>query len=413
MKILAVGLLYPPHYLGGYELVCEGVMRAARARGHDVEVITSDYRKPGVSKPDELLVDRTLRSYLDATSQRVPVIGPADRLRLERANGAALERRIRDFVPDVISWWGMGGMSVSLIERVRRKGLVSVVVVHDPWLSSGFQADGWTRMTRRLRPLARVLEPLCGVPIDYRLAAAGRFLFNSEYTLRAVVAAGIDPVDKAVITPGVHPRFLISAPGRPWDWRLLYVGRIDRDKGIDLAVAALAHLPPQAVLTIAGGGDAQYEAELSDQAKSLGVRERVIFLGPIEADALPMLYGAADVVLFPIRWDEPWGLVPLEAMGIGRPVVAVPKGGARSYLRDEENSLLIPPEDPSALAAAVKRLAGDEALRARLRAGGLRTAAEHSAERFEQRMVDELERQAPQPRIQRPSVGRSEQGLGR
>jgi glycogen(starch) synthase len=391
MRILAVGLLYPPHYLGGYELVCEGVMRAARARGHDVQVIVSDYRKPGVSEPDELPVDRTLRSYLDATAQRVPAIRPAQRLRLERANAATLERRIREFAPDVVSWWGMGGMSLSLIERVRRMGLSSVLVVHDPWLASGFQADGWTRMTRRLQPIARVLEPLCGVPIDYRLAAAGRFLFNSEHTLSAAAAAGIEPVDSAVITPGVHARFLTSAPSGPWDWRLLYVGRIDPDKGIDLAVAALAELPRQAVLTIAGAGDAAYEAELSEQAKSLGVGERVVFRGSVEADALPALYAAADAVLFPIRWDEPWGLVPLEAMGVGRPVVAVPKGGAASYLRDEENCLLIPPEDPDALAAAVRRLAADVELRASLCAGGARTAAEHSAERFEQQIVDELE----------------------
>jgi glycosyltransferase involved in cell wall biosynthesis len=391
MRILAVGLLYPPHYLGGYELVCEGVMRAATARGHDVEVIVSDYRKAGVSKPDEVPVDRVLRSYLDATAQSASVMGPARRLGLERANAAALERRIRAFAPDVVSWWGMGGLSLSLIERVRRTGLPSVVVVHDPWLSYGFQADGWTRMTRRLQPLARVLEPLCGVPIDYRLAAAGRFLFNSEHTLAAAAAAGVEPVDSAVITPGVHARFLTSAPVRPWGWRLLYVGRINPDKGIDLAVAALADLPPQAVLTIAGAGDDGYEAELSDQAESLGIRERVVFVGPVEADALPELYAAADAVLFPIRWDEPWGLVPLEAMGIGRPVVAVRRGGAATYLRDEENSLLIPPEDPGALAAAVRRLAADVDLRARLRAGGARTAAEHSAVRFEQRTVDELE----------------------
>jgi glycogen synthase len=392
MKILTVGLLYPPHSLGGYELVCQGVMRASRARGHDVRVLTSNYRKDGVDAPEELPVDRTLRSYLDVAAQRVPAIGPVQRLRLERANAAELERCIGEFAPDVVSWWGMGGMSLSLIERVRRTRMASVIVVHDPWLASGFEADGWTRMTRRLQPIAPLLEPLCGVPIDYRLAEAGRFLFNSEHTREVAAAAGMRPLDSAVITPGVHPRFLTASPSRPWQWRLLYVGRIDPDKGIDLAVAALAELPPQTALTIAGAGDAAYEAQLCEQAESLGVRDRVDFVGSVEADALPALYATADAVLFPIRWDEPWGLVPLEAMGVGRPVVAVSKGGAASYLRDAENSLLIPPEDAAALAAAVGRLGSDADLRARLRAGGARTAAEHSAERFEQRMVDELER---------------------
>jgi glycosyltransferase involved in cell wall biosynthesis len=124
------------------------------------------------------------------------------------------------------------------------------------------------------------------------------------------------------------------------------------------------------------------------------VQERVLFVGPAPPERLPSLYAEADVVLFPIRWEEPWGLVPLEAMGIGRPVVATARGGAVTYLRDEENALLIPSEDPGALATAVRRLAGDEPLRARLRAGGARTASEHSASAYEQRVVDEHERAA-------------------
>ncbi|HEV3321030.1 MAG TPA: glycosyltransferase [Solirubrobacteraceae bacterium] len=391
MRILAVGLLYPPHYLGGYELICDGVMRAASARGHEVRILTSTYRAPGVVEPDELPVDRALRSYLDASAQRAAPLGPMQRVGLERANGAVMERALRDFAPHVVTWWGMGGMSLSLIERVRRRGFASVLMIQDDWLSYGFQIDGWTRMTRRLRLLAPVLEPALGIPIRYRLERAGRFLFNSEHSLRAAAEAGVEPVDRAVVTVGVHARYLTPAPSEPWRWRLLHVGRLDPAKGIDVAVAALADLPPETTLTIVGGGGEAYTERLSRQAEALGVRERIELLGPVHSDALPALYGAADAVLFPIRWEEPWGLVPLEAMGIGRPVVAVARGGARTYLRDGENSLLIPSEDPRALAAAVRRLAGDGELRARLRTGGARTAAEHTAERHERRVVDELE----------------------
>lgn len=392
MKVLAVGLLYPPHYLGGYELACQGVMRAARERGHDVRVLVSDYRTPGLTDPEEPGVERSLRSYMDASGQSAAALTPLQRLRLERFNGTILDRQLRDFAPDVVSWWGMGGMSISLIERVRRQGVPAVLMVQDPWLDYGFQTDSWTRMTRRLMPLAPLLEPLCSVPIAYRLAQAGRFVFNSEHTRCVSEATGVRPPDSAVVTPGVHARYLKAAPERPWDWSLLHVGRIDPDKGIDIAVAALALLPEQATLRIVGVGDRPYQEQLEGQAQSLGVAARVRFSGAVSSEELPRVYERADAVLFPIRWEEPWGLVPLEAMGVGRPVIATPRGGAVTYLRDEENSLLIGPEDPVALAAAVARLADDPGLRTRLRQGGALSAAEHSAERHDRLLVEEIER---------------------
>ena len=74
-------------------------------------------------------------------------------------------------------------------------------------------------------------------------------------------------------------------------------------------------------------------------------------------------------------WEEPWGLVPLEAMALGRPVTASGRGGSSEYLRDGENCLLHVPGDPVSLAETVRRLAGDEALRERLLTGGLRAAS--------------------------------------
>jgi glycosyltransferase involved in cell wall biosynthesis len=82
--------------------------------------------------------------------------------------------------------------------------------------------------------------------------------------------------------------------------------------------------------------------------------------------------------------------VALEAMGLGRPVVATARGGAAEYLRDGVNALVVPPDDPEAIAAAVRRLADDPGLRARLRQGGLATASDHTAETFHARVEDAL-----------------------
>ena len=105
---------------------------------------------------------------------------------------------------------------------------------------------------------------------------------------------------------------------------------------------------------------------------------------------LPAVYEGADVVLFPVRWEEPWGLVPLEAMGLGRPVIATGRGGSGEYLRDGENCLLVAPGDPAAIAGAVRRLADDHGLVERLREGGFRTAAKHTETIFNQAVLEAL-----------------------
>jgi glycosyltransferase involved in cell wall biosynthesis len=171
----------------------------------------------------------------------------------------------------------------------------------------------------------------------------------------------------------------------------LYVGRLDPVKGVDVLIAALAELP-DVTLRLVGSGNELYESELRCQARSLDVHERVELVGPVDAELLPSIYADADAVIFPVRWQEPWGLVPLEAMAVGRPVIATSRGGATTYLRDGDNALLMAVDDPRSLAELVRRLAEDQDLRVKLREGGLRTAAEHSAGRYEQSMVDELER---------------------
>lgn len=413
MRLLSIGLLYPPHHLGGYELVAAGVDDAATRRGHEVRVLVSDHRMPGVSAAENdgsREIHRELRSYLNSSASKLARTSAFERTRIERHNAEVLERHLSDFVPDVVVWWAMAGMSLTLVERVRRAGLPAVVVAHDTWPVYAMAGYPWAAKLRRLRS-ARLLSLLehatGGIPLRIELARSGRFLFNSEYTRDAVLAGGVRTSDSAVLTPGVS-RLFNSVPAAPeWRGRLLYVGRIDPVKGIDLLLPALTMLASNASLRIVGAGNPDYERQLRATAANLDVSDRIEFLGGCAPSSLPSVYAAADAVLFPVRWQEPWGLVPLEAMAVGRAVVATAQGGATTYLRDGYNALVVPPEDPEALAAAVTRLGSDPQLRARLREGGLRTAAEHSADRYEQLVVDEFERVARRVSEQRPGSSRS------
>ena len=381
LRILAVGNLYPPQHAGGYELAWQHAMRRAREEGHEVRVLASSFHAdPGLAEEDPG-VHRRLRWYWDLERYRYPELRPSERLALERHNARELDRQIGAFRPHLVAWWSMGCMSLSLIERVRRRRIPAALIVHDDWLDYGFRHDQWISMwsgPRRSRA-GRLLEPVVGIPTRVDVERAGSFVFNSRYTLEHARELGFRLDGARVVHPGIDERFLDPLPPRPWSWRLLYVGRIDRQKGIDTIVEALAKLPPAATLQVWGTGDEGYVAEMRELAARLGVAGRLAFRGFAGQAALRQVYGEADVVIFPVRWNEPFGLVPLEAMGVGRPVASTARGGSAEFIAHGENALVFEPGDAGALAAHLARLASDGALRARLLEGGRRTAGRFTA----------------------------------
>jgi glycosyltransferase involved in cell wall biosynthesis len=315
----------------------------------------------------------------------------AETIALERANASILDRHLREYAPDVVAWWAMGGMSLSLIERVRRAGRPALGVVGDEWMSYGPRVDAWLRRWNGWRrPTAKVAEALAGVPTRVDLDQAARWLFNSNYLLAGARDYGWKLPRAAILAPGVDlERFRDRAAG-PWGWRLLYCGRLDRRKGISTAVEALAQLPAEATLTVTGEGDDAHRSELASLATSLAVADRLRF-GRSEHDQMPDVYARADAVVFPVTWREPWGLVPLEAMASGRPVVASRAGGGPAeYLEDGHNCLQFEAGNAGALAAALRRLGSDRQLRESLVGAGRETAARFSEHAFHEGLEREL-----------------------
>jgi glycogen(starch) synthase len=394
VRVLAIGNMYPPHHLGGYELIWRSAMRHLRERGHAARVLTSDFRT-GTAEPDEAGTFRELRWYWE--DHRWPRIGWRERIALERHNAAVLERHLEQFAPDVVSWWSMGGMSLGLLERIRRAGLPAVAFVADDWLLYAPRVDRWSRRFRRGEPLAAlagVAGRATGLPARIDLDGAAHYVLISETVRSRARASGLRLPGSEIAHLGVDPDFLDPRPAREWGWRLLYVGRIDERKGIRDAVAALARLPAMATLTVIGDGDRRELQRLQELAAELALTDRVLLSGMRSHAELPAAYEAADAVLFPVRWPEPWGIVPLEAMALGRPVVATGQGGSGEYLRDGENAVLVAPGDPPALARAVRRLADQPPLRQRLVEGGRRTAAAHTETMFNQAVLAALLRRA-------------------
>lgn len=386
--------MYPPHYLGGHELVWRAANAHLRGAGHEVRVLASDYRRPGLpaGREEEPDVHRELHWYW--RDHAFPRLSPPQRLALERHNMRVLRRHLRELRPDAVCWWSLGGMSLSLVEHVRRAGVPAVGVVGDDWMLYGPEVDAWTRFFARRPALAPLAERLTGIPARPDPGPAALWLFVSEF-LRRRALERFELPRTAVAHPGIDPDLFSPAPAKPWGWRLVYVGRIDPRKGIELALRALVELPEEATLAVVGAGDEAHLAALHELVRELGIERRVRFDRRPRAE-LRDEYAAADVLVFPALWEEPWGLVPLEAMAVGTPVVATRRGGSAEYLAPGENCVAFDADGgPPALAAAVHTLAADGALRARLREGGMRTARAHHERHLNEALLAALERAQP------------------
>jgi glycosyltransferase involved in cell wall biosynthesis len=164
---------------------------------------------------------------------------------------------------------------------------------------------------------------------------------------------------------------------------VLVLSRLVERKGIGNVIEAVAQLP-DVELVIAGGPprarlDRDREAIRLDQlARDLGVRDRVDLRGRVERRDTPALVRSADVVVC-APWYEPFGLVALEAMSCGVPVVASAVGGLLDTVVDGVTGIHVPPRNSEGIAVAVRTLLDDRALRMRLGAAGARRARDRNS----------------------------------
>lgn len=384
MRILTVTSQYPPHYYGGYELTCQDVMERFRRRGHDVVVLTSSARVPGVEDVAEPCVHRSLTPQWDWERNRLRLPAtPIGRWTLERAALRTLRTLLEQVQPDVVSVWHMIGIPLSLLAYLESTGVPMVVTVGNDWLIQAPLFDGWQRLWQRW-PFPRP-RAVAGVPVALASLGAATVNFVSAFTKQRALDGSPWTVDRdsPVVRPGVDlGDFPIGArPDQPWRWRLLYVGRLDVTKGIGTLMHAFAGMPGTARLDLLGRGATSYRAELAALAQRLGIADRVRF-DSCSRSELRARYRDSDVVVFPSEWDEPFGVVPLEAMACGVPVVATGSGGSGEFLEHGGNCLLFPRADATALRESVASLADDSGLRDRLVAAGRRTAEALTIDRY-------------------------------
>ena len=161
----------------------------------------------------------------------------------------------------------------------------------------------------------------------------------------------------------------------PEEPHILYVGQLIRGKGVDLLLRALKGLTCDFRATIVGTGNA--ESKLKALSNELGLDSRVEFSGWVRNKDLGHFYSKAKVVVVPSRWPEPFGMIGLEAMHHGRPVVAFGVGGIPDWLEHMETGILVAEQDVGAFGKALHEILGESRFAERLGQNGYRRVREH------------------------------------
>lgn len=216
------------------------------------------------------------------------------------------------------------------------------------------------------------------------LAEASRALTPYRDRIR-IIPFGIDADAWQQCAPTVAQRAaqLRDAAGRPI---VLFVGRLVPYKGVDVLIDAAAPLPVRLVIV----GDGPMADAWKRAADARRHQAEIVFTGSLPDDEVKALMHAADVFVLPsVTTAEAFGVVQLEAMGVGTPVVSTRVASGVPWVnRDGETGLVVPPGDAAALRRALERLLGDAALRARLGAGGVaRVGAEFTLDAMGDRLV--------------------------
>lgn len=335
MKVFAFTPWYLP-VLGGIEILINSLAKPLREQGIDISVVTDDMGR----LPPREVIEGTPVHRLGFTNA-IRSGRPGEPLKIL----GQLQQLLDEESPDILHMHCVTGPSAWYVDRLLK--------------SSRFRG-------RFLVTQHGVLEPIDRMPvIRGLLQRADAISAVSEAALRSAVEFSASEKNWGVIPNGIEEVPAERIDGAPF--RLLCVGRLQREKGFDLAIRALAEVRARgidAVLTIVGEGEErQAFARLSGE---LGLLNFVHFLGRLDNRATRRLVGQAHLVLVPSRTREGFSLVAAEAAMAGVTAIVARVGGLPETVLDGETGIVVSPDDPIELGAAISRMLEDEGSRSRL-----------------------------------------------
>ena len=338
--------LVTPSYLpsvGGLELVVHSLGAALQRRGSRV-VVVSHAPADGQSATGPVEGPPVWRMDLEPPLARHRLLAPVTDAALLARHGLGLAQRLRPFGPSLVAAQFVGPSAASAAVAAKLLGLPVVVT------PQGSDLQRFPMQSRRYRLLAQaVLGAASFVTFpSHDLGREASLLVPGLTTKSTYIPNGVDLGLLGEEAPASG-----RAPDEPF---LLSVGRLEPVKGHDVLLRAFADLAsshPGLRLVVVGDGSRRWQ--LSASAVELGVAGRVSFTGQVDRAEVARLVRRCEAVVVPSR-SEGRGLFLLEAMAMGKPVVASRVGGIPEVVEDGRTGVLVPSEDPDALARAVASL---------------------------------------------------------
>ncbi len=373
LRVAHLTATFPP-YPGGAGNTAYRFAFEQAERGHEVEVFTAP--APGEPPDPGAVTVRRIEPLLAiGNAPLIPSLG-----------------RISDFDVIHLHYPFIFGSELALLARARRAGRTQALLVHykNRLVGNGLRRALFGGYEHSVAPLLiRAADRVCILSPEH--ARSVPYLRRTMERSPEKLIEMPNGVDAEVFSPGESE--LRNRLGIPADaFVAAFVATLDRAhhfKRLDLAIEALARLAdPNVHLVVAGGGELL--DDLRATAATAGVADRVHFLDAVPHAELPGVLRAADVFLLTTEPPESFGIVLIEAMACGLPVIATDYPGVRAVVDEGETGLLVGQGDPGAVAAALRELidAGPQRRRAMGEAGREKAVLEWSWARLIERMDD-------------------------
>jgi glycosyltransferase involved in cell wall biosynthesis len=365
LRILICSSFFPPHYLGGAELIAYQQAKVLKKMGHEVQVfagrlganlLRSHRVKIGKGEFHKTWVNRSAQDISGASWD------------FHNPDVAwEFSKVLDDFSPDLVHFHNLVGLSLLMIEECHRRGIPMVMTLHDYWgicfkntllkndgslcKQGGLACLGCREMLAGNFPLP---SPVRNAHVLLYLRKVNRFIAPSYYLAQQYAANGIPAEKISVIKNGIDLERFTAVQHRKDVLILGFIGHLGRHKGLDVLLRALALIDRKKVrLLVVGTGDEA--GHLKALCRDLGIKKCVTFHGHIDHACIPSIYQKIDVLIVPSVWPENSPVTITEAMASGIPVIASDIGGVGELVEDAVTGFLVPLDDSPALAERIQR----------------------------------------------------------